>query len=49
MNQFKKTFLIIVGVISITFDEATKSVKELKKNVKEQREKFSPTPSKTDA
>jgi hypothetical protein len=40
MNIIKNTFLFVVGVVTIAFDEVTTSLDEAIKSVEEQREKL---------
>lgn len=40
MNLFKKSFLFVVGVVTIAFDEISKSIEEALATIEEQREKF---------
>jgi hypothetical protein len=40
MELMRKVFLLAVGVLSITLEEATKSVDEALRSIEEQREKY---------
>jgi hypothetical protein len=42
MKVIHKAFLFVVGVISIAFDEASKSIEELAKSMEERREQLMP-------
>ena len=40
MKYFKKAFLFVVGLVTMTFDEVVKDVEEARKMVKNQSEKI---------
>jgi hypothetical protein len=49
MEILRKALLMVVGGISLAYDEAVKSVEQATKNVEDQRKKFSNRFSKTHA
>ncbi len=40
MKYFRQAFLLIVGFMSLTIEEAQKSIQEASKSVKEERQKL---------
>ena len=49
MKLFQQTFLFVVGIITIAFDEIAESIDEAIKSVEEQREKLGEQFAKNEA